>query len=145
MGKRYEFSPKTKKLALERSGHRCEAVGVRYGLQPGERCNADLTKTKIEHDHYPIPALVEGSNSLENDVVCCQRCNQFAANKFDKAREAKTRRILRKAGPVELRKRTKPIPSQASWPKAPKPNIPRPANGGWSKGKTIWAKRPFGS
>jgi hypothetical protein len=44
---------------------------------------------------------------------------------------AKSNRLRREAGPVEdRRKRTK---------------IPRPANGGWSKGKTKWPKRKMGS
>lgn len=95
---RHEFSPKIKRLALERSGGRCEATGERYGLEPGERCNADLSVTGAEHDHYPLGAHAEGSNTLENDVVCCPACNQYAANHTDKAVEAKIKRVRRKHG-----------------------------------------------
>lgn len=110
---RHEFSRKTKDAALERAGWRCEASGPRYGLAPAERCNADLRKTGAEHDHYPLGAHAEGSNTLENDVVCCPAHNQYAANHTDKRIEAKLKRIQRKHGPKEDRRKTKkPIRSR---------------------------------
>lgn len=129
-GKRYEFTMKTKQEALKRSGGICEAVGVVYGLPPGVRCETSLA-TGFEADHYPLPAHVENSNTLENCMAVCRQCHKFKTRTFDIPAEAKMKRVQRKHGPVEERK--------------VKPNIPRPANGGWSKGKTKWAKRPFGS
>lgn len=95
---RHNFSPAVKKAALERAGWRCEAIGPRYGLPPGERCNADLRVTGVEHDHYPLGAHAEGSNTLENDVACCPAHNQYAANHTDKSVEAKIKRVQRKHG-----------------------------------------------
>lgn len=109
---RHEFSAATKKAALERAGGRCEAAGERYGLPPGTRCTALLCETGVQHDHYPLGAHAEGSNTLENDVVCCPYHNQYAANHTDKRVEAKLKRIRIKHGPPELRKRKRPIPSR---------------------------------
>lgn len=125
---RHEFSKKTKALVLERAGWRCEATGERYGLRPGERCNADLRVTRAEHDHYPLPAHAEGSNHLDNDVVCCPAHNQYAANRTDKAREAKIKRVRQKHGLDPIRRK-------------PKPKIKsRPMQ----SGKRAWPKRKFG-
>lgn len=95
---RHEFSRKVRRQAEERAGGHCEATGARYGYEPKERCNADLSVTGIEHDHYPLPAHAEGSNTLENDVVCCPRCNRYANNHEDTPREAKMKRVQKKAG-----------------------------------------------
>jgi hypothetical protein len=115
---RHEFPAKIKRAALERSGGRCEAVGPRWGHLPGVRCNADLAATGVQHDHYPLGAHAEGSNTLENDVVCCPRCNQWAANHTDKAVEAKIKRVQRKHGtrPDTRKHKPKPIRSQGFQP-----------------------------
>lgn len=120
---RHNFSGKTKRLALERAGGHCEATGPRYGFALGERCNADLAVTGVQHDHYPLGAHAEGSNTLENDVVCCPRCNQYAANHTDKGTEAKIKRRRQKAGLDPIRRKPRPkIPNRkAEWPKRPFP------------------------
>jgi hypothetical protein len=106
---RHNFSKKVKDAALARSGGRCEAVGPRYGLPEGVRCNADLNQTGVEYDHWPLGAHAEGSDTLENCNATCPRCNQFAANKFDKTREAKIKRVRKKHGldPPSTRKKAK--------------------------------------
>ena len=63
---RLEFSKKTKREALSRSGMKCEAVGQMYGLGKGQRCGADLAYG-VEYDHIVLAAN-GGDNSLEN---CC--------------------------------------------------------------------------
>jgi 5-methylcytosine-specific restriction protein A len=129
-GKRYEFAKKTKQASLLRSGGVCEASGAVYGLEAETRCTTSLG-LGVEFDHWPIPAHVENSNTLENCMAVCRQCHKFKTRTFDIPAEAKMKRVQRKHGPIEERK--------------VKPKIPRPANGGWSKGKTIWPKRKMGS
>ncbi len=118
---RHNFSLKTKKAARMRSGGVCEAVGTRYGYAPGERCTAILSETSVEFDHYPLGAHAEGSNTLENCVCACKRCNQWAANHTDKRIEAKIKRIVRANGPLDLRRKKIKIPQWPdSWPKGQK-------------------------
>lgn len=118
IGKRYEFTKKTKQEALRRSGGICEAVGMVYGLPAGVRCETSLGMG-FEADHYPLPAHVEGSNTVENCQAVCPVHHRFKTRTFDIPAEAKMKRVQRKHGPVEERK--------------VKPKIPRPANGGWPK------------
>jgi hypothetical protein len=40
---RSEFSKPTKRDALKRSGQLCEAIGTKYGLDEGKRCNMPLS------------------------------------------------------------------------------------------------------
>lgn len=110
---RHEFKASTKKAARMRSGGVCEARGARYGFEPATRCTVILSETKVEFDHYPLGAHAEGSNTLENCVCTCQRCNQYAANHTDKAAEAKIKRRRKKAGldPI-TRKPKQPIRSR---------------------------------
>lgn len=121
---RHEFSAKVKRAALARSEGRCEAIGSRYGYARGERCTAVLSLTGVQYDHWPLGAHAENSATLENCSATCPRCNQYAANHTDKAVEAKIKRIVRRNGPVELRKRKAPIRNRgftqgpkAKWPK----------------------------
>lgn len=95
---RHEFSAAVRRAAEARAQGRCEATGPRYGHPPGIRCNADLSVTGKEHDHFPLGAHHPDSATLENDVVCCPSCNQYAANHTDKKVEAKIKRVRRKHG-----------------------------------------------
>lgn len=89
--RRYEFSKSIMREALARSGGRCEARGVAYGLERGQRCDAVL-KAK-EFDHYPLPATMEGSDTLENCVVCCPTCHGYKTRTLDIPIQAKTKRV----------------------------------------------------
>ena len=89
---RHEFSAKTKRAAVKRANGRCEAVGEVYGREPGERCNSDLGRG-LEIDHYPIPATDEGSDTLENAVVCCKLCHRHKTSTYDVPMQAKGKRI----------------------------------------------------
>lgn len=89
---RHEFSQKIKREALRRSGKRCEAVGEFYGLEPGYRCNGDLSKG-VEFDHYPLPATDKGSDTLENCVACCKTCHRFKTSTYDVPMQAKGKRV----------------------------------------------------
>lgn len=121
---RHNFPASVKKTALARAQGRCEATGPRYGLPLGERCNADLSVTGVEHDHFPLGAHHPDSATLENDVVCCPAHNQWAANHFDKAVEAKIKRVRRRAGlEPDRRKPRRKIKSQG-FQKGPKQKIP---------------------
>lgn len=110
---RHEFTAAVRE-ADDRADGRCEATGARYGLPDGVRCNADLAKTGRQRDHYPRGAHDPhpDTRSAGNCVVCCPRCNQYAAAHTDTPREAKMKRIARKRGPQDQRRKTKPIPSR---------------------------------
>lgn len=55
------------------------------------------------------------------------------------AKTALDKRMITKSNHVRAKHNTDGTPSKV------RAKIPRPANGGWSKGKTIWAKRKFGA
>lgn len=116
---RHNFSQKTRNAAIARAGDRCEAIGPRYSLEPGERCTAILSQTKVEVDHFPLSAHAEGSNTLENAVACCQRCNQYAANHTDKAVEAKIKRRQKRIDGTRRPRKPIPTPAKHKWPSRP--------------------------
>ena len=87
---RSEFSKPTQREALKRSQKRCEATGPEYGLEPGMRCNADLSYG-VEFDHGLADGL-GGDNSLENCICVCTACHRFKTRK-DVARIAKAKRM----------------------------------------------------
>lgn len=115
---RHEFTAAAKREADARAGDRCEATGVRYGLAPGQRCNADLTATGRQRDHYPRGAHDPHpeTRTAGNCVVCCPRCNQYANNKVDTPREAKMKRIAKKPRrlPLDIGRPAKPEPKMRS-------------------------------
>jgi 5-methylcytosine-specific restriction enzyme A len=91
--KRYEFGKDVKREADKRAGGRCEATGWVYGLEPGQRCNAPFKGGKKEFDHYPLPATMEDSDTLDNCVVCCPACHSRKTAKFDIPSQAKAKRV----------------------------------------------------
>jgi hypothetical protein len=138
MGKRYEFTQSVKNAALERSKGRCEAVGKRYGLPPGERCQRLIGPGQVHYDHYPLPAHDPNpaTRTLENCVATCPQCNMHAAYTEDIQREWKIKRIRRKHGlDPDTRKPRKALKSQGfakpkekhKWPKRKLPSRPKPA------------------
>jgi 5-methylcytosine-specific restriction endonuclease McrA len=92
MARRYEFSKPTKREALKRSAGLCEAIGEVYGLMPGRRCNAPLSKG-VEFDHYPAPAVDPGSDTLANCVACCPTCHRHKTGAYDVPMQAKGKRV----------------------------------------------------
>lgn len=72
---RAEFSRKTKREALARSGHKCEASGPRYGFADGQRCNCDLA-LGVQFDHN-VPDQLGGDNSLGNCMAICVQCHKY--------------------------------------------------------------------
>lgn len=105
---RHNFTPATKKAARNRAGGFCEAVGAVYGLPVGERCLAPLGASGGDVDHYPLPAHAEGSDKLENAVVCCKSCHSYKTRKFDIPYEAKRKRLLKKAGVLASTRKPRP-------------------------------------
>ncbi len=89
---RHEFTKAVKRAAVARAKGRCEAVGEVYGLEPGQRCGADLGRG-FEIDHYPVPATEAGSDALDNAVVCCKLCHAHKTRTFDIPVQAKTKRV----------------------------------------------------
>lgn len=106
--RRYEFGKEVKRQANARSGDRCEATGIVYGLERGQRCNAPLQGKRREHDHYPLPATMEGSDTLENCVTCCTDCHGHKTRTLDIPVQAKTKRVSDKHNGVVKPKGTIP-------------------------------------
>lgn len=95
---RQEFPVAVKRAALERSGGQCEAIGERYGLPPGVRCQNRVGVGMVQFDHYPRPAHDPDpeTRSLGNCLATCPTCNQTAGHKVDTPREAKIKRVSRR-------------------------------------------------
>lgn len=92
---RHEFPASVKRAAFERSGGQCEAVGSRYGLPDGVRCQRQIAKGAVQYDHYPRGAHDPhpDTRTIGNCVACCPACNQFAANHTDKQVEQKIKNV----------------------------------------------------
>ena len=82
MSEREEFSRKTRELAFERAGGRCEHCGIvfRDGMRK-------------EYDHITTD-FHGGGNGLDNCQVLCQNCHG-AKTKDDKPKIAKSRRMIK--------------------------------------------------
>ena len=104
---RAEFKRQTKRDALRRSGGKCEAFGMPYGLEPGMRCGADLGYG-VEFDHWDLDANSH-DNSIENCVAACKRCHAWKTQHVDIPKAAKTVRQRDKNDGIKSQKR--------SWPK----------------------------
>jgi len=105
---RSEFSTKVRKAALARSGTFCEAIGARYGLDAGKRCNAPLGYG-VDFDHV-IADSHGGENSLENCAAVCKSCHGFKTRTYDTPIAAKIKRISDKHLGIVKPKRS--IPSR---------------------------------
>lgn len=73
---RKEFSRATKREALARAGYKCEATGSRYGFEPSQRCNCDLS-LGVQFDHV-LPCELGGDNALMNCAAICVQCHKYA-------------------------------------------------------------------
>lgn len=120
---RTEFSRKTRKAALLRSGLRCEASGPRYGLDEGQRCNCSLS-LGVQYDH-DVPDQLGGDNSLENCRAVCVGCHRLKTRgdvkqirKSDRQRD-KHSGVIRPAGKIKS-------PGFAKKAKAEKLPVPKP-------------------
>lgn len=95
MSKRREFTKQTKRDSLKRSGMLCEAVGIWYGLDLGQRCNAPLSHG-VQYDHVILDANSK-DNSIENCAAVCVKCHKHKTAKHDVPTAAKTVRQQDKA------------------------------------------------
>lgn len=129
MADRREFSAKTRKAALKRSGFVCEAVGDWYGLPTGERCTANLGDG-VEYDHLILDANSK-DNSLENCRAVCPSCHRWKTSHIDVPVAAKTKR-QETMGAKPRPKQKIPSPPKRPSPKQPRidksaiPALPRP-------------------
>jgi hypothetical protein len=83
-----KFSKPTKREALKRSGRKCEASGLRYGLPEGVRCNTDLGRgVHFDHDN---PEANSKDASLDNCRAVCPACHRYKTAKIDIPAIAKT-------------------------------------------------------
>lgn len=113
MANRNEFSSKTRKAALIRSGKRCEAEGTWYGLQTGMRCTEDLS-LGVQYDHFILDANSK-DNSVENCRAVCPQCHKHKTRFIDVPTAAKT--VAQSLMGMKTRAKVK----IASAPKQPKP------------------------
>lgn len=81
---RREFSKKTKREALKRSGGHCEMI------YPGGRCNANLA-FGVRFDHV-IADSNGGEPTLENCQCLCTSCHNYKTIVHDTPRAAKIKR-----------------------------------------------------
>jgi len=124
MADRREFTVKTRKSALKRSGLICEAVGEWYGLPAGQRCTRNLGDG-VEYDHYILDANSK-DNSPENCRAVCPKCHGWKTRNRDTPTAAKTVRQQ------FMGMKTKGKSALAAKPKTPKtsrhdwaPELPR--------------------
>lgn len=110
---RQEFTKATKRAALLRSGLKCEAIGLMYGLEEGVRCNCTLSMG-VQYDHE-LACSNGGDNSLENCKSVCLKCHSIKSRLFDTPRAAKIKRVSDKAKGI----RTKSALSSTKSPKPP--------------------------
>jgi 5-methylcytosine-specific restriction endonuclease McrA len=99
-----EFSTKTKRERLKQSGGFCEAEGPLYGLELGQRCNADLGRG-VEFDHF-IALGIGGTNDLANARAICVRCHKHKSGANDLPKIAKTKRQSDKSKGIKKPKGT---------------------------------------
>lgn len=122
---RKEFSTKTRKEALKRSGMVCEAVGAWYGLPAGKRCTNDLAYG-VEYDHVILDANSK-DNSLENCAAVCPKCHRWKTSNIDVPTAAKTVRQELMGMKTRLKQKIPAPPKSAKpskWDWAPKLNSP---------------------
>ena len=86
---RAEFSAKTKREALRRSGGLCEAEGSWYRLPEGPRCGAPFTQRGLVFDHVILEANSH-DNSLANCSAVCLSCHRAKTTQRDVPLAAKT-------------------------------------------------------
>lgn len=110
---RAEFSKPTKRLALKRSGGKCEAVGTPYGRDPDRRCDWPLSYG-VEFDHIILEANSH-DNSLENCAAVCIPCHKFKTAKHDTPTAAKTQRQQDKNNGIKGPKHKWPSRPFARW------------------------------
>jgi len=125
MSNRREFTKKTQREAMARSGKKCEAIGAMYGLEAGHRCNADLSYG-VQFDHIVLDANSK-DNSLENCAAVCIRCHGWKTVNHDIPMAAKTvRQQDRALGIKKPGKRKIPSAPTAKSDKPRKPVVYRP-------------------
>lgn len=105
---RHEFSASVKKAARIAAGGICQAAGTLYGLPPETRCTVILVAGNHDYDHYPVPAHVEGSNTVENCMVLCKAHHAYKTAHFDIPAEAKIKRILKRDGKLPETRKHRP-------------------------------------
>ena len=112
MANRHEFSTKTRKEALKRSGKRCEAAGSWYGLPEGMRCSNDLS-LGVQYDHLILDANSK-DNSLENCRAVCPKCHAWKTANRDTPLAAKTVRQSFMGMKTKVKGKIKSAPFQKS-------------------------------
>lgn len=120
MANRREFTKKTQREALKRSGMKCEAEGAMYGLEAGKRCDADLAYG-VEFDHIVLDANSK-DNSLENCAAVCIKCHRWKTAKHDIPMAAKTVRMEDRAKGIKKpgkRKIPHAAPTKSDKPRKP--------------------------
>lgn len=107
---RREFTKRTMREALNRSGGFCEGL-----LPSGERCNANLWQKPRHFDHI-IPDAIGGPNDVANCAVLCVPCHDAKTRKIDVPIIAKSKRVRDKH--LGIRKRSRfPASRDSKWKK----------------------------
>lgn len=120
---RREFSSKTRKESLKRSGMICEAIGAWYGLGAGMRCVNPLA-LGVEYDHIILDANSK-DNSLENCAAVCIPCHRFKSANHDTPTAAKTVAQSLMGMKTRPKQTIQSAPFPAKKPREPKAMPPR--------------------
>ncbi len=126
--RRVEFDEKTRVRRLHHAGFKCEGIVTRDDGAK-ERCNAVLTRKRVEFDH-DIPAELGGPATFENCRALCVLCHRakYPKDAADIA-EAKRREIAHLGASAP-----------SSRPVARKEKPPKPALR-TAEGLPAWARR----
>lgn len=98
------FGNKVRRAALERAAGRCEASGPFYNRPFDDRCTIALVPKGYQFDHF-FRWADGGESTLENCRVVCLACHDWKTRNIDTPWAAKSKRIGRQDGPVELRRK----------------------------------------
>jgi hypothetical protein len=93
---RREFTPKTKRLALERANGMCE-------------CGCGKPLDDSTEYHHIVSSWSDGDNSLKNCAALRPDCHRSWTEKFDKPGFNKHRRLVAKMA-NSIRRRSRPLP-----------------------------------
>jgi 5-methylcytosine-specific restriction enzyme A len=88
--RRTEFDEKTRVKRLHFAGFKCEGIVTLDDDGAKARCNAVLTRKRVEFDH-DIPAELDGPATFENCRALCQLCHR-AKYPADAAKIAEAKR-----------------------------------------------------
>lgn len=116
---RREFSPKTRRLADERSGGICERHRInRFG------CDVRFDDNNVSEYHHIVDARHGGDNGLDNCARLCRRCHAIETKRQSRMRAQEVRFAKERRGDRKRKRVGPPLRSRGFWKDGPKRKIP---------------------